>query len=122
MSILKIEPSAINTDASFVFGDITTTGNITVGDAVIQSTAGGGIEFVTATGTVNLDANTVSFLSNVSSQGLSGSNGYVGSQGVAGFTGSAGAIGYTGSAAGGGGGDTTDAVNLAFALSYFNGI
>jgi hypothetical protein len=98
MSILKVEPSAINTDASFVFGDIATTGNITVGDAVIQSTAGGGIEFVTATGTVNLDANTVSFLSNVSTQGLSGSNGYVGSQGVAGFTGSAGTNGFTGSA------------------------
>jgi hypothetical protein len=93
MSILKVEPSAINTDASFVFGDIATTGNITVGDAIIQSTAGGGIEFVTATGTVNLDANTVSFLSNVSTQGLSGSNGYVGSQGVSGFTGSRGDTG-----------------------------
>jgi hypothetical protein len=97
MSILKVEPSAINTDASFVFGDIATTGNITVGDAIIQSTAGGGIEFVTATGTVNLDSNTVSFLSTVSTQGLSGSNGYVGSQGVAGFTGSRGAAGFVGS-------------------------
>lgn len=98
MSILKVEPSAINTDASFSFGDISTSGNITVGNAVIQSTAEGSIEFVTATGTVNLDANTVSFLSNVSTQGMSGSNGYVGSQGVPGFAGSAGTNGFTGSA------------------------
>jgi hypothetical protein len=80
MSILKIEPSAINTDASFVFGDITTTGNITVGDAIIQSTAGGGIEFVTATGNVNLDSNTVSFLSTVSTQGAAASGGLTASQ------------------------------------------
>jgi hypothetical protein len=98
MSILKVEPSAINTDASFVFGDIATTGNITVGDAIIQSTAGGDIEFVTTTGSVTLDANTVSFLSNVSTQGAAGSNGYVGSQGVPGFTGSSGTNGFTGSA------------------------
>jgi hypothetical protein len=102
MSILKVEPSAINTNARFSFGDISTSGNIAVGNAVIQSTAEGGISFITSTGNVNLDSNTVSFLSNVSTQGLSGSNGYVGSQGVPGFTGSAGSsgtTGFTGSAA-----------------------
>jgi hypothetical protein len=98
MSILKVEPSAINTDASFVFGDIATTGNITVGDAIIQSTAEGGIEFVTTTGSVILDANTISFLSNVSTQGVpgfagSGGTGFTGSGGT-GFTGSAGQVQY----------------------------
>lgn len=96
MSILKVEPSAINTNARFSFGDISTSGNIAVGNAVIQSTAEGGISFITSTGNVNLDSNTVSFLSNVSTQGLSGSNGYVGSQGVPGFTGSAGSSGGSG--------------------------
>lgn len=80
------------------FGTLYISANtIDVGGATISG-SDGTIQFGTSTGNVTLDSNTISFLSNVSSQGPEGARGYTGSQGDIGYTGSQGTIGYTGSA------------------------
>jgi len=111
VSILKVEPSAINTEAEFSFANISVEGNITVGTAVISATETGDIAFTTPAGAIEFNSNTVNFLSNVAVEGPQGTVGYTGSAGangtigVDGYTGSAGtngftgSIGYTGSAA-----------------------
>ncbi len=65
MSILKIEPSAINTEADFSFGSLSVTGNINVGAATIAATESGDLAFSTSAGTFDITANTVNFLNTV---------------------------------------------------------
>jgi len=101
MAILKVEPSAINTEAEFSFANISVTGNISVGTSVISATEIGDIVFSTPTGPVEFNSNTVNFLSNIAIEGPQGAIGYTGSAGAngsIGYTGSQGVIGYTGSA------------------------
>ena len=90
MTILKVEPSAINTQAEFSFGNLTVSGNIEVGSTVIATTETGDIAFNTSTGTVEFNSNTVSFLANVAITGPAGAIGYTGSRGDIGYTGSVG--------------------------------
>lgn len=88
------------------FGTVYLSANsIDIGGAVISTTEQGSVLVETTTGNIDLNANAVSFLSNVA-QGTAGQTGYTGSRGtdgvigVDGYTGSAGAsgpIGYTGS-------------------------
>ncbi len=102
MSILKVEPTAINTEAEFVFANISVAGNVTVGSAIISATESGGIYFDTSAGAVEFNSNTFGFLSNIATEGPQGAVGYTGStgsSGALGYTGSVGPIGYTGSAA-----------------------
>lgn len=79
------------------FGTLYISANtIDVGGATISG-SDGTIQFGTSTGNVTLDSNTISFLSNVSSQGPEGARGYTGSQGDIGYTGSQGntGLGFT---------------------------
>lgn len=86
------------------FGTLYISANtIDIGGATISG-SDGSIQFGTNSGNVTLNSNSISFLSNVSSQGPEGARGFTGSagtQGTQGYTGSAG-VGYTGSAAAGG--------------------
>ena len=111
MSILKIEPSAINAEADFSLGSLTVSGNVNIGAATIAETASGALAFTTTNGQFDITANTINFLSTVAtteiapgdlvSAGYTGSAGTNGTIGVDGYTGSRGAIGFTGSAGAG---------------------
>ena len=104
------------------FGALYLAGNtIDLGGTQITTNQTGELVFTTQAGNVSLSANTISFLSSVAETAQT--------QGDLTVTGNvtAGAYFYSNgqplsSGGAGGGGDTTDAVNLAFALSYFNGI
>jgi hypothetical protein len=104
------------------FGALYLAGNtIDLGGTQITTNQTGELVFTTQAGNVSLSANTISFLSSVAETAQT--------QGDLTVTGNvtAGAYFYSNgqplsSGGTGSGGDTTDAVNLAFALSYFNGI
>lgn len=82
------------------FGTVYLSANsVDIGGAVISTSNQGDLSFATTTGTIDLNANSVSFLSNVA-QGTVGQTGYTGSRGtdgVIGVDGYTGSIGYTGS-------------------------
>ena len=65
MSILKIEPSAINPEADFSLGSLSVAGNVNIGSATIAATESGDLAFTTASGTFDITANTVNFLNTV---------------------------------------------------------
>ena len=65
MSILKIEPSAINPEADFSLGSLSVAGNVNIGSATIAATESGVLAFTTANGTFDITANTVNFLNTV---------------------------------------------------------
>jgi hypothetical protein len=104
MSILKIEPSAINTEADFSLGSLSVSGNVNIGAATIAETNSGALAFTTTNGQFDITANTVNFLNTVATTeiapgglgaaGYAGSRGYTGSRGTDGIIGS---DGYTGS-------------------------
>lgn len=90
------------------FGTLYISANtIDLGGAQISATESGSISFTTATGNIDLNANTVNFLSTVS-EGTVGQTGYTGSRGTDGVIG---VDGYTGSR-----GDT--GLGFAIAKSY----
>lgn len=70
MSILKIEPGAINANADFSLGSLSVTGNINVGAAIIAATGSGALAFTTTSGTFGITANTVNFLNTVSNTSI----------------------------------------------------
>lgn len=70
MSILKIEPSAINTEADFSLGSLSVSGNVNIGAATIAETDSGGLAFTTSSGTFDITANTVNFLNTVATTSI----------------------------------------------------
>lgn len=70
MSILKIEPSAINTEADFSLGSLTVSGNVNIGAATIAETESGALAFTTTNGSFDITANTVNFLNTVATTSI----------------------------------------------------
>lgn len=108
-----ILPTSNNTvnigSATRRFGTLYLAANtIDLGGTTISTSPTGDLSFVTASGSVDITANTVNFLSTVATTaiapgesgpiGYTGSQGNQGIQGITGYTGSIGTNGYTGSA------------------------
>jgi hypothetical protein len=99
-----IIPTSNNTvnigSATNRFGTLYLAANtIDLGGATISTTESGDLAFVTASGSIDITANTVNFLSTIATTSVApGELGPVGYTGSAGAAGATGAIGYTGSA------------------------
>jgi hypothetical protein len=81
MSILKIEPSAINTQADFSLGSLTVAGNVNIGGATIAETNSGALAFTTTNGAFDITANTVNFLNTVANTSIAPGGSIGGSSG-----------------------------------------
>jgi hypothetical protein len=85
MSILKIEPSAINTQADFSLGSLSVSGNVNIGGATIAETNSGDLAFTTTRGAFGITANTVNFLNTVANTSIA-PGGSIGGSGGGGST------------------------------------